>query len=71
MKKDEQILIDAKTAQTYLGVGRTMFYELAKEEDFPTVKIGNRLFFVKDKLQDWAVNRIGCNSTQSRKEVKK
>ena len=36
-----------------MGLTRTMVYSLFKREDFPTVKIGNRLFVQRDKLFAW------------------
>jgi len=58
-EKEYGILLDAKQAKVYLGVCKTQLYALAKTEGFPTVKIGSRLYFNRDKLQEWADNSIG------------
>lgn len=41
----------AKELQDYLKIGKNKAYQLIKNNDVPTVKIGNRTYVVVDKLQ--------------------
>jgi len=40
----EQVLLSADELKIYLSVGRSTAYRLLKQEDFPTVRIGRRIF---------------------------
>lgn len=44
-------LMTAKELQEYLHIGKNKAYDLIKHNDVPTVKIGNRIYVVADKLQ--------------------
>jgi excisionase family DNA binding protein len=54
-------LISVCNALSYMGVGRTLFYEIVKSGDISPVKIGRRTFVVKSELDAWIANlpRIG------------
>ena len=41
-----------------LGIGRTNAYELAKEKNFPSLKIGSRIVIPKDKLIQWIEEKV-------------
>ena len=41
----------AKELQEYLKVGKNKAYQLMKNNDVPTVRIGNKTYVVVDKLQ--------------------
>lgn len=46
-------LMTAKELQEYLHVGKNTAYHLINNNDVPTVKIGNRIYVVVDKLQKY------------------
>ena len=41
-----------------LGIGRTNAYELVKEKDFPSLKIGSRIVIPRDKLIQWIEEKV-------------
>lgn len=42
-----------------LGISRTKAYELVKEKDFPSIKIGSRVVVPRDKFIQW-IERSVC-----------
>lgn len=53
-KKDYPLVLTAKEVQEILNVGRRVAYELMDEEDFPCVRLGNKLKRVgRDDFFDW------------------
>lgn len=51
----ETILISPEQAKNILGgIGRNAIYNLCKEKDFPSFKIGTKYYINKEKLQEWA-----------------
>jgi predicted DNA-binding transcriptional regulator AlpA len=57
------LLLSAKEAQEFLGIPRNQIYSLAKIEDFPKIKIGNRIFFSQEGLRIWVNDNIGKEIT--------
>lgn len=50
----ETLLIKPEEAMKLLGVGRnTMYCDLLKREDFPSMRIGRNYFVNKLGLQEW------------------
>ena len=47
------LFLNAKVVGKVLGVSISSAYELMHENDFPSVRIGNRLIIPKDKFIDW------------------
>lgn len=41
-----------------LGISSTTAYELMHKEDFPSIKIGNRLIVPKEKFIEWVNAQI-------------
>lgn len=54
---NNQILLSPMQAKEILGVGRNEIYNLCKNEDFPSFKIGAKYYINKEKLQEWANNQ--------------
>lgn len=54
---DNQILLTPMQAKAMLGVGRQEIYNLCKNKDFPSFKIGAKYYINKEKLQEWANNQ--------------
>lgn len=50
-KHDLSQLMTAKELQAYLKIGKNTAYRMIKNNEVPTVKIGNRTYVVVDKLQ--------------------
>lgn len=44
-------LMTAKELQQYLKIGKNTAYRMINNNEVPTVKIGNRVYVVVDKLQ--------------------
>lgn len=51
-------------AAKILGVSRSMAYQLARSEGFPTVKIGRRLLVSVKGLERWVEAQTGANVGQ-------
>ena len=49
----EQLTYSASDISQLLGVSISAAYNLFHREDFPTLKIGTRLFVLKDKFHQW------------------
>ena len=58
-KKDNKSLLNVKEMCEYLGIGQTKVRELlAAPRNKFTVRIGNRLYAHKQRLDTWLLNRI-------------
>ena len=47
------LFLNAKTVARVLGVSPSSGYELMHRQDFPTLKIGNRIVVPKEKFVQW------------------
>ena len=47
------LMLSVSQVADVLGIGRTNAYELAKEKDLPSLKIGSRIVIPRDKLIQW------------------
>ena len=47
------LLLNVKQLADLLGVSDSSAYELIQEDDFPSVRIGNRIVIPKDELRKW------------------
>lgn len=45
-----------------LGFSRNIAYQLLNRADFPTVKIGKRLYVRSDRLAEWLKNHEGVGT---------
>lgn len=48
------LFFNAELISKVLGISSTTVYELMHREDFPSIKIGNRLIVSKEKFIEWA-----------------
>ena len=60
VSKTEKALLNLKEVCAYLGIGQTKARELLKAPHSPfTIRIGNRLYANKRKLDAWLDRRSG------------
>ncbi len=52
------LFLNAEMVAKLLGVSPSSAYELMHEEDFPSMRIGNRLIIPKESFQEWVKNQI-------------
>lgn len=48
------LFFNAELVSKVLGISSTTVYDLMHREDFPSIKIGNRLIVSKEKFIEWA-----------------
>ena len=53
------LYLNADTGAKLLGISISSAYELMREKDFPSVRIGKRLIVPKENLQAWVNTHIG------------
>ena len=51
--------ITVKEFAEIYGIGINSAYSIARINGFPKIKVGNRIYIVKSKLDDWVINNIG------------
>lgn len=57
------LFLNAKTVVRVLGISPSSGYELMHRQDFPTLKIGNRIVVPKEKFVQWVEqNTSGGNN---------
>lgn len=61
-KRNKAELITAKEAAKEYPIGEAKFRELCRSTSlgFPSIQIGCRHYIIKDKLDDWLRDNIGC-----------
>ena len=47
------LFLNAKTVARVLGISPSSGYELMHQQDFPTLKIGNRIVVPKERFVKW------------------
>lgn len=52
------LFLNANMVAGLLGVSPSSAYELMREKDFPSLRIGNRLLVPKDQFQIWVEGRM-------------
>lgn len=58
-KKEQKALLNVKEMCDYLGIGQTKARELlADPSNGFTIRIGNRLYAHREKLDAWLLNQI-------------
>lgn len=58
-KKEQKVLLNVKEMCDYLGIGQTKARELlADPSNGFTIRIGNRLYAHRGKLDAWLLNQI-------------
>ena len=53
------LFLNAETVAKVLGVSPSTGYELMHEQDFPILKIGNRIVVPKEKFIAWVEQKTG------------
>ena len=53
------LYLNADTVAKLLGISISSAYELMREKDFPSVRIGKRVIVPKENLQVWVETHIG------------
>lgn len=53
------LYLNADTVAKLLGISISSAYELMREKDFPSVRIGKRLIVPKENLRTWVEAHIG------------
>ena len=56
------LFLNAGTIAKVLGIANSTAYELMHENDFPALKIGNRLIVPKEKFKLWIDSKIKNNN---------
>jgi len=56
-EKQEKIIYSIKEISELLGISEATIRKLVKNEDFPSVKIGGRIFAEKDQFLEWIKNQ--------------
>ena len=54
---DNQRLISVPELARYLSIGRCKAYDLAKQPDFPSIKIGQKILIDTELLEKWLQNK--------------
>lgn len=57
MSKDS-LLMSATEAAKILGVSKPIVYQLAKRQDFPSIKIGERVLIHRFWLDNWIYDQV-------------
>ncbi len=52
-------ILNAEQLAATLGISRAGAYQLLRQRDFPTLRIGKRLLVPKDKLSLWIDQQTG------------
>ena len=52
------LMLSVSQVTDVLGIGRTNAYELVKEKDFPSLKIGSRIVVPNDKFIQWIEEKV-------------
>ena len=52
------LFLNADTVANVLGISISSAYELIHENDFPSLKIGNRLVVPKENFKQWVETKI-------------
>jgi predicted DNA-binding transcriptional regulator AlpA len=55
----EKLLYSMDELRSVLGIGRTLAYKIAKDRNFPKLKINGRYYFPRDKVAKWIERNQG------------
>lgn len=55
------LFLNAEIVVNVLGVSSTTAYEVMHREDFPSIRIGNRLIVPKEKFREWVYSQTERN----------
>ena len=54
---EQDKILNSKEIQQKLRIGRSTLYELLKEPDFPTYKIGKKYYASEEEIEKWLVSK--------------
>lgn len=54
----EKLMLSVNELGKYLGIGRTLAYQLSRSEGFPVLKIGKRVLVPVEGLKDWVSKNV-------------
>lgn len=52
------LMLNAENVKDILGISISSAYELMKEKDFPSVRIGNRIVVPKEEFRAWISGQV-------------
>ena len=52
------LMLSVPQVADVLGIGRASAYELARSNDFPSLKIGSRIVVPKDRFIQWIEEKV-------------
>lgn len=56
---EKKLCITVEEMGEWLGIGRSMAYQLARREDFPTIRIGRKMLIATQGLEAWVEQQAG------------
>lgn len=54
----EKLMLSVGEAGKYLGIGRTLAYQLSRSEGFPVLTIGKRVLVSVEGLKSWINKKV-------------
>lgn len=58
MEQQRALLIRKEEVMQTLGIGRSKFYQLTQQPDFPSLKIGRYVYVDRNRLNEWITRQI-------------
>ena len=58
MESTRGLIKETETRKLLGGIGRSKFYELCHQPDFPSLKIGRCVYVDRNRLDDWIAKQI-------------
>jgi excisionase family DNA binding protein len=55
---EEKLMLSVNEAAKYLGIGRTLAYQLSRSEGFPILTIGKRVLVPIEGLKAWVNKKV-------------
>ncbi len=55
------LFLDAKTVAKVLGISQAGSYDLMRDKNFPTLRIGNRIVVPKEEFISWVSRKTNKN----------
>ena len=56
--KELPLFLNAGMVANLLGVSQSTAYELMREKDFPTLRVGSRLVVPRDRFLEWMNGKV-------------
>lgn len=71
MDKDNRDLMTTEQIVDYLQISKSTLYKWCHEQYIPHIKLGNKLRFDKDKVEQWIADRECAGRTERTPRLKK